>query len=153
MPPSTLGEHIYGVSLILTKGIFQISPGWLPLLLMFWFTYLYHRYSGEAFSHSLKEAIEDGKKHKYDTTAICSGHCVWRIVFIITVFIVKHVSPILTLLSEYKRNLYHSAGFTCVSRVIVLSFLLFHCVLFLLKLSAQFLWYMRLSLRPISQIR
>ena len=30
---STLGEHIYGVSVILRKGIFQISPGCLPLLL------------------------------------------------------------------------------------------------------------------------
>ena len=31
--PSTLGEHIYGVSVILRKGIFHISPGCLPLLL------------------------------------------------------------------------------------------------------------------------
>ena len=43
VPPSTLGEHIYGVSVILRKDIFQISPGWLPPLLLFWFTYLYHR--------------------------------------------------------------------------------------------------------------
>ena len=35
VPPSTLGEHIYGVSVILRKGIFQISPGWLPPLLLF----------------------------------------------------------------------------------------------------------------------
>ena len=62
VPPSTLGEHIYRVSVILRKGIFQISPGWLPPLLLFWFTYLYHRYSGEAFSHSLKEAKEDRRK-------------------------------------------------------------------------------------------
>ena len=33
VPPSELGEHIYGVSVILRKGIFQISPGCLPLLL------------------------------------------------------------------------------------------------------------------------
>ena len=31
--PSTPGEHIYGVSAILRKGIFHISPGCLPLLL------------------------------------------------------------------------------------------------------------------------
>ena len=43
VPPSTPEEHIYGVSVILRKGIFQISPGWLPSLLLFWFTYLYHR--------------------------------------------------------------------------------------------------------------
>ena len=63
MPPPTLGEHIYRVSVILRKGIFQVSHSWwLPLLLLFWFTYLYHRYSVEAFSHSLKEAIEDRRK-------------------------------------------------------------------------------------------
>ena len=63
MPPPTLGEHIYRVSVILRKSIFQVSHSWwLPLLLLFWFTYLYHRYSGEAFSHSLKEAIEDRRK-------------------------------------------------------------------------------------------
>ena len=62
VPPSTLGEHIYRVSVILRKDIFQISTGWLPLLLLFWFTYLYHRYSGEAFSQSLKEAVEDRRK-------------------------------------------------------------------------------------------
>ena len=33
VPPSTLGEHIYRVSVILRKGIFQISSGCLPLLL------------------------------------------------------------------------------------------------------------------------
>ena len=31
--PSPLGEHIYGGSVILRKGIFQISPGCLPHLL------------------------------------------------------------------------------------------------------------------------
>ena len=62
VPPPTLTEHIYGVSVIPRKGIFQISPGWLPLLLLFWFNHLYHRYSGEAFSHSLKEVIEDRRK-------------------------------------------------------------------------------------------
>ena len=35
VPPSTLGEHIYGVSAILRKGLFQISPGWLPSLYCF----------------------------------------------------------------------------------------------------------------------
>ena len=64
VPPSTLGEHIYGVSVILRKDIFQISTGWLPLLLLLWFTYLYHRYSGEAFSQSLKEAVEDRRKRE-----------------------------------------------------------------------------------------
>ena len=103
VPPSILGEHIYGAFVILRKCIFQISPGWLLLLLLFWFKYLYHRYSGQAISHSLKEAIEDrrkrGKKQdKYVTTAICSGHCVWRIVFINTVFTGKHAFPILVLL-------------------------------------------------------
>ena len=62
VPPPTLTEHIYGVSVIPRKGIFQISPGWLPLLLLFWFNHLYHRYSLEAFSHSLKEVIEDRRK-------------------------------------------------------------------------------------------
>ena len=62
VPPPTPGEHIYGVSVIPRKVIFQISPGWLPLLLLFWFNHLYHRYSGEAFSHSLKEVIEDRRK-------------------------------------------------------------------------------------------
>ena len=33
VPPSTLGEHIYRVSVILRKGIFQTSPDCLPLLL------------------------------------------------------------------------------------------------------------------------
>ena len=32
VPPSTLGEHIYGVSVIFRKGIFQIPPGCLPIL-------------------------------------------------------------------------------------------------------------------------
>ena len=35
VPPSTMGEHIYRVSVILRKGIFQISSGWLPPLLLF----------------------------------------------------------------------------------------------------------------------
>ena len=109
---------------------------------------------GEAFSHSLKEAIEDRRKwgknqEKYNTTAICSGHCVWRIVFIITVFTVKHAFP-LTILSEYKRNLSH---FRRNLRDIALSFLLFHAVQFLSRLNTQFLWYLPLSLRPILHIR
>ena len=46
-----------------------------------------------------------------------------------------------------------SERFACVSRAIVLSFLLFHTVLFLLKLIAQFLWYLRLLLRPAINLR
>ena len=83
LPSSTLAEHIYRVSLIPRKGIFQIFAGWLLLLLLFWFTSLCHRYYGEGFPHNLKEAIKDrrklGKKNKkkYNATAIYSGHCVW----------------------------------------------------------------------------
>ena len=75
--PSTLAEHIYGVSAILRKDTFQIFPGWLPLLPYFWFILLYYRYSGEAFSQSPKEAVEDqrkrGKNQEHDTTVIFSG--------------------------------------------------------------------------------
>ena len=49
VPPSTLGGYIYGASVMLRKGIFQISHGWLLRLLLFWFTYLYRRYSGKAW--------------------------------------------------------------------------------------------------------
>ena len=34
VPPSTLAEHIYGVSVIIRKYILQISPGCLPILLL-----------------------------------------------------------------------------------------------------------------------
>ena len=56
----------------------------------------------------------------------------------------SHTRTPLTILSDYKRSLCHFWQDLLVSRVIVLFFLLFHAVLFLLKLKVQFLWYLRL---------
>ena len=63
VPPASLEEHIYRVSVILRKRISFRSP----LVACFFyscfdFTYLYHRYPGEAIPHSLKEAVEDQRK-------------------------------------------------------------------------------------------
>ena len=49
MPSSTLKEHIYGVSVILRNGIFQIAPGWLLLLIVLIYFFC-HGCSREAFT-------------------------------------------------------------------------------------------------------
>ena len=69
----------------------------------------------------------------------------WLLLMVIDKFTIIEFTPF-SLVTN--RALSLSARFACVSRAIVLSFLLFHTVLFLLKLNAQFLRYLHLSLRP-----
>ena len=54
VPPSTLEEHTYKVSVVLRNGIFKVSHDWLFLSVLLGFTSLYHIHTGEAFSHNLK---------------------------------------------------------------------------------------------------
>ena len=114
---------------------------------------------GEAFCHSLKEAIEDRRKWGKKPRKIqYDGYMQWALCMTYSFYhhrihcktCLSHIRSPLTILSEHKRNLSH---FRQNLRDIALSFLLFHAVQFLLRLKVQFLWDLPLSLRPILHIR